>query len=103
MAPRPGIKSELNRAGKGRVNAAEDSAARRRLAADRDEQVALAPAHMQRERLVAIDLRQQLVELVSGLELRRLAARSHRGDHVAGPYVGAHRLTDVFHDDAGGI
>src|SRR5712691_10550610 len=73
---------------------------RRRLALDRDEQSALAASHVKRESGVALQLREQLVELLDRSHLGGLALAGERRDHVARAHVGAPIVADVLHDHA---
>src|SRR5713101_2287128 len=71
---------------------------RRRLALDRDEQSALAASHVTREGGVALQLREQLVELLDGSHLGGLAPAGDRRDHVARAHVCTPVVADFLDD-----
>src|SRR6266699_2240878 len=68
-----------------------------RLALDGDEQIALAASHVERESGVALQLREQLVELLGGSHLGGLAPPRDRRDHVARAHVCAPIVADFLH------
>src|SRR6266496_6756737 len=71
---------------------------RYRLALDCDEQIALAASHVERESGAALQLREQLVELLGGSHLGGLAPAGDRRDHVARAHVCAPIVADFLHD-----
>src|SRR6266705_2846108 len=84
--------------GRGRMNhPAPSPLPRYRLALDCDEQIALAASHVERESGVALQLREQLVELLGGSHLGGLAPARDRRDHVARAHVCAPIVADFLH------
>src|SRR5258708_29617104 len=72
----------------------------RAFAFDGYEQIALAAPHVQRKGGVALQLREQLVEVFRGSHFSGLAPAGHRRDHVASAHVRAAIVPDLFDDHA---
>src|SRR5260221_13733178 len=78
----------------------QDALTGRTFALDGHEQIALAAPYVARENGVALQLPEQLVEVVRGSHFSGVASAGHRRDDVARAYVCAAIVADLFDDHA---
>src|SRR6267378_2186087 len=72
----------------------------RTFASDGYEQIALAAPYVQRQNGVALQLPEELVELLRGFHFGGLASAGHRRDHVARAHIRAAIISDFLDDHA---